>query len=459
MAYSYNTSTKKVTVTAPSTARALHNDIQTTFAGSTYMQYLIPTSGKIKDGLYQWENGWTFLDATTIGYMTTGAWKDASGDNLYANIKSVSGDDFTGIQTYYNQTGTPTNFSATGLVNMILSVRAGGTDVASKSVTVYSRPYGYTYSSFTTSATAEGLIDSFPLSVAADPQVTIAQVTVDAYSDLSVRWATIYRSAFDGASTTKYTLNGAHNNSVTTITVNEAIDGSVASSGTIQIGSEVISYTGKGTYTFTGCTRGQYYTTAASYVSGAAVSTNTKQYTKLIKTTNSSRRLKEIYNWERSQLTKATDIDAGTSGKIGKLQAPLLSYTGTMVTVAGTWVEGFSSLDANSITYTDAASGTHTSPLSVPVVVGIDATGFQVAVFALNTTGLTDATYTPSNISSTILNETSASTSVSTSITYTADVPVRVEVRKSGYIKFTLYTTITSTGLNVTAITPVDSAA
>jgi len=72
MAYSYNTTTKKVTVTAASTARALHNDIQTTFAGSTYMQYAIPDSGAIKDGLYVFQNGWTFVDSTTVGYMTTG---------------------------------------------------------------------------------------------------------------------------------------------------------------------------------------------------------------------------------------------------------------------------------------------------------------------------------------------------------------------------------------------------
>jgi hypothetical protein len=458
VAISYNTSTKKVTVTATATARALHDDIQTVFAGSTYMQYLIPNSGKIKDGLYQFENAWTFLDATTVGYMTTGSWKDASGDNLWANIKSVSGDTFTGIQTYYNQTGTPYDFASTGLVNMILPVRATGTDVASKAVSVYSRPYGYTYSSFTTTATSDGLIDSFPLSVAADPQVVIAQATVDAYSDLSIAWATIFRSAFDGAAATKYTLDGAHNNSVTTITVNEAIDAGVSATGAIQIGAEVITYTGKGAKTFTGCTRAAYRTTAASHLTAAAVSTNTKQYARVIKTTNASRRLSEIYQWERSQLTKATDIDVLEGGKIGKLTAPLVSYTGTMVTVAGTWVEGFSSVDNNSITYTDSAAASHTAPLSVPVVVNVDAADFQVAVFELDEAGLTDATYVTTDIVSTIINTLSTSTAVSTSINYTADVPVRVIVRKAGYQQFSVYTTITSTGLNLSAITPTDPA-
>jgi hypothetical protein len=460
MAYSYNTSTKKVTVTATSTARALHDDIQTTFAGSTFMQYLIPNSGSIKDGLYIFQNGWTFLDSTTVGYMTTGAWKDAAGDNLWANIKTVSGDTFTGIQTYYNQTGTPTDFAATGLVNMILPVRATGSDIGGKAVTVYSRPYGYTYSSFSTTATAEGLIDSFPLSVAADPQITIAQVTVDAYSDLSITWGTIFRSAFDGAATTKYTLDGGIDDDDATITVNEAIDASVPASGALQIGSEVITYTGKGAKTFTTCTRGAYSTTAAAHLTGVALSTNVQQYDRVIQTTSSTRRLNEVYNWVQSQLTKGTDIDSGAGTHLGQLTTPLVDYTGTMITRTGTWVEGFSSLDANSIVYTDHSAATHSAPLSVPVVVNIDASvvGAQVAVFELDNTGYTDATYTPAHISSTIINETSGSAAVSTSITYTADIPVRVIVRYPGYQQFSLYTTITSSGLNTTAITPADSA-
>jgi len=269
---------------------------------------------------------------------------------------------------------------------MILPVRTSGTDVASKAVSVYSRPFGYTYSSFTTSATSDGLIDSFPLSVAADPQITLSQATVDAYTDLTITWGAVSKDAGDGAGAQPYAVS--------------------------------------------------------------------------IVTTNASRRISEIYQWIQSQLTKATDIDSGAGTHLGKLTAPLVSYTGNMVTMTGVWVEGFSSLDVNNITYTDNNAVTHEAPLSVPVVVNIDAAvvGAQVSVFALDTTGLTDATYTPSNISSTIINATSVSSAVSTSITYTVDIPVRVVVRFAGYQQFSLYTTITSTGLNATAITAVDGA-
>lgn len=457
MAVSYNTTTKLITVTAISTTRAMYDDVQATFAGSSYMQYQIPMVGNIKDALYTLSNGWYLDNSTSLGYLNTGGLIDTAVDNRWTNVKTISGDSFTGIQLYYNQTGTPTNFGTTGLTNSLLQVRSSGSDINSQSYTVYQRTYGRTYSQFTTTASSGG-VDVLPLANVVDNYVSTAQATVDAYTDLSIAWATIYRSAFDGASTTKYTLNGAHTNVQTTFTMNEAIDASVPSSGSFQVGSEVITYTGKGANTLTGCTRAQYRTTAASYSSGTSASTNTKQYSTVIKTTSSSRRISELYEWVQSQLTKATDIDTLTGGHIGKLTPLLVTYTGTMTTVAGTWVEGFSSLDNNSITYTDITSATHTAPITVPVVVNFDAAiaGGQVYVASLTTTGLTDATYTTANILTTLINAVASGTSASTSIVYTADVPVRVIVRKAGYTQFSLYTTITSSGLNATAQNPAD---
>jgi len=63
------------------------------------------------------------------------------------------------------------------------------------------------------------------------------------------------------------TLNGNINNSVATITVTDASDYPTA--GTIQIGDELIDYTGKSSNDLTGCSRGQHGTSAASHTSGA----------------------------------------------------------------------------------------------------------------------------------------------------------------------------------------------
>lgn len=388
MAISYNTTTKKITVTTTSTARALHDDIQTTFAGSTYMQYLIPDSGSIKDALYIFQNGWTFLDSTTIGYMTTGGWKDAAEDNIWTNVKCISGDTFTGIQLYYNQTGTPTDFGATGLVNCLLKVKDGGTDINSKAYTVYQRTFQKKYSQFSTTASAGG-VDVIPLSISDDPLLTISSTTLSGYTDLSITWGSISRDAGDGA--------------------------------------------------------------------------GSKTYGILIATTDASRTLTEIYNWVQWKLTSASDIDAGAGTHLGKLTDPLVDMAGsTMTTKTGVWVEGFSSADANNIIYTDSSGGAHTPPLTVPVIVNFDAAvasaGGQVAVFALDTAGLTDATYTPANISSTLINTAASGTSASTTLTYTSDVPVRVVVRAPGYSQFSLYTTITSAGLTVASQNPADPA-
>ena len=466
MSIIYDTTGKTVQVTAISTAKALHDNIQTTFAGSTYMQYLIPDSGSILNALYIFQNGWTFLDTTSVGYMTTGGWQSANGNDKWTNALTISGDSFTGIQLYYNQTGTPTNFSSTGLVNALIKVRSGGTDVASQAYTVYQRTFQKQYSQFSTTASSGG-VDTLPLSCKADQYLTIASATLAAYSDLSIAWASIYRSAFDGASTTKYTLNGTLASATTTVTVNEAIDSSVPSSGTIAIGNsitqEVISYTGKGTYTFTGCTRSQYRTTApTTWAANTGVSTNTANYTVQIKTTSSARRLSEAYNWIQYELGLASDIDTLSGGYIGKITNALVAYTGTMATLQGVWIEGFAAADGNSITYVDQSSVTHSPPLTVAITVNFDATitsaGGEVAVFSLDAPGYTDATYTPAHILATIINVAASGTSASTSLTYSADVPVRVVVRGAGYQQFSLYTTITSAGLTVAAQNPVDSA-
>lgn len=58
-------------------------------------------------------------------------------------------------------------------------------------------------------------------------------------------------------------LNGAHNSSVDTITVDSTIQ--FPSSGTLSINSEYITYTGTTPTTFTGCTRGDHDSTAASH--------------------------------------------------------------------------------------------------------------------------------------------------------------------------------------------------
>ena len=80
---------------------------------------------------------------------------------------------------------------------------------------------------------------------------------------------------YDNSSNTD-TLNGAINNSVTTITLDSTTDFETA--GTVTIGSEQVTYTGKSATQFTGCTRGANSTSAAAHLDGAVVTRTKKWY-------------------------------------------------------------------------------------------------------------------------------------------------------------------------------------
>ena len=67
------------------------------------------------------------------------------------------------------------------------------------------------------------------------------------------------------------TLNGAHTDSITTISLASGTGSNYPSSGTIIVNSEAISYTGVSTDDLTGCTRGALGTTAAAHSDGDAV--------------------------------------------------------------------------------------------------------------------------------------------------------------------------------------------
>ncbi len=67
------------------------------------------------------------------------------------------------------------------------------------------------------------------------------------------------------------TLDGAHTDSITTISLASGTGANYPSSGTIIVNSEAISYTSVSTDDLTGCTRGSLGTTAAAHSDGDAV--------------------------------------------------------------------------------------------------------------------------------------------------------------------------------------------
>ena len=101
-----------------------------------------------------------------------------------------------------------------------------------------------------------------------------SQVTIPSGGNGTV--AALNTVKFDNTPQALTTLDGALNNSATTITV--VSTAAFRSTGGIRVGSESISYTGKTSTTFTGCTRAFAGTTAASHSSGASVSQSSVCY-------------------------------------------------------------------------------------------------------------------------------------------------------------------------------------
>jgi len=174
--------------------------------------------------------------------------------------------------------------------------------------------------------------------------------------------------------------------------------------------------------------------------------------------------LKEAFNWIQYQLLKATDIDASGTTHLGNITAGLVSFTGSMITNQGVWIENFAAADANKIKYTDSLGALHTPPVSVAITIVSSSAmaGGQAVVYKL-ASAYNPATYTPADIVATILPSSGvaatldASGNASATLTYTGDLFTLTRVRKAGYKPFEVGSTLTSSGLSVTSINEADT--
>lgn len=116
----------------------------------------------------------------------------------------------------------------------------------------------------------------------------------------------------------------------------------------------------------------------------------------------------------------------------------------------GVWIEDYDADDANNFQLIDSAGVTQTPPNVISVKVTGVVAGDRVLVGQLDGVGgdLTGTNY---------IDETATGTTSQTTLTYTANIPVLIRVRKYGILPFEVESTITSTGMSVAAIRTVDS--
>lgn len=132
-------------------------------------------------------------------------------------------------------------------------------------------------------------------------------------------------------------------------------------------------------------------------------------------------------------------------------QAPFGTFAGGKFFGArGVWIENYDSADAKNFQLIDAAGATQIPPNVVPIKVTGVVAGDRVLVGQLSGVGgsLTGTNY---------IAELATTTLAQTTLTYSADIPVLIRVRRKGILPFEVESTITSTGLSVAAIRTVDN--
>lgn len=116
----------------------------------------------------------------------------------------------------------------------------------------------------------------------------------------------------------------------------------------------------------------------------------------------------------------------------------------------GVWIENYDSADAKNFQLIDAAGATQIPPNVVPIKVTGVVAGDRVLVGQLSGVG-------GSLIGTNYIAELATTTLAQTTLTYSADIPVLIRVRRKGILPFEVESTITSTGLSVAAIRTVDN--
>ena len=116
----------------------------------------------------------------------------------------------------------------------------------------------------------------------------------------------------------------------------------------------------------------------------------------------------------------------------------------------GVWIENYDAADAKNFQLIDSAGTTQVPPNVVPVKVTGVVAGDRVLVGQLSGVGgsLTGTNY---------IAELATATVVQATLTYSADIPVLIRVRRKGILPFEVESTITSTGLAVAAIRTTDN--
>lgn len=181
--WSINTSTKKLTRNTSNwnTVRDFHSYWNSLFAGTSYMEFDVPTSAFTKYDV-QFENGYTFNAADDFQKLKTGSITDPGADDLWGSVITLGNASTETV--YIAQSGVKlSSYWSAGNVDILVKVKAGGSLINSGLLDVYCRDFNSVYD-HTQLTITEGGKNYASLNVGADGNNETPAGTVSGYSDI-----------------------------------------------------------------------------------------------------------------------------------------------------------------------------------------------------------------------------------------------------------------------------------
>ena len=354
-----------------------------------------------------------------------------------------------GSQLYVSQNGSLIpSFWPTGHIDILVRIKRNGAFIDNGILNIFCREYGNRYDNFIADVSSGGR-QPIPLATSTDPDNLTTSATVDGWSDVTITFGNVNKDLLNGQLSQPYN-----------VVVN-------AGGRTVSQMYERLKYVTRRSETgLLNGVQGQIYQSALSaYTPEKAAPFGTFAGGKFF-----GARGVWIENYNASDAKNFQLIDANNQTQI----PPNVVAIQVTSVVSGDRVAVYrlSAGNINKSEYLTSAtnsSGSYilnvqtniasdTPPNGVVIVndVRYSTSAWSQKTFYLSTP-LT-ATYTVGTpVFFPIIEKQATSTTASTTLTYSSDVPVRIVVRKKGIKPFTVDNTITSVGLSVAAIRTVDN--
>jgi len=452
MAINLDYTNKTIEVTSAYSMVAFYSSLMGTFYEQVQMDDDEPIKYNTPDE-YELIYGWEFLNDTSVQFLSGGSVivNKTGGNDVWANIYTLGAIE-TGTHMYVVQNGSKiTDFWADGHIDILVKVTAAGVDIDNRDLTIFAREWGDKFDNLSITPPATGGRNPVPLATESDINNSTSVTTIEALSGLTITFGTISRDIGNGNGFVNYDVE-------------------------IDCGGEVLS----NVYEWL-----KYKTYASS--TGTLNTINSYAYV--------------------SANTSYSEVKAAPFG---------LYAGGTFFGARGVWITNYDAGDANNFQLIDATGTTQAPPVTVPISVSSLLAEDRVGVYRLTGVGgtINKTEYTVSGahlstdttltVNTTITSDTppdgvvrvgdnrhiytsftgsvftvpatlgvayvggessyvpfideeSTGISVSTSITYSTSVPVKVVVRAYKILPFEVETTISSSGLSVSAIRTEDT--